>query len=791
MDAGCPWRDQNRIRLPIDSFTPASVAVPPPGVDEVAVSVSPETPTVIEPELPTPSFDLPDLGAAALAAGVGAAAIPLLLNLKDNRSRITLEPREGQQGYAHWHAPEEHKADARAQGGRQFGLRLADVTGIDATVETPASVQFFELDESAKDLSVPIADRDRDYLAEIGYTGEQGQWLAMAQSNTIRFDTAAQPDLAIEPSADALAAPIPPVLEEPELPSVSQSQPPVLEPIIPPRIEQDPPVLNAIEPPLAEPAAPMAMGVDAADFDRPGAESPTVGMEGVAMAGALGMAGLPFLLALRDDRSRITLEPAAGQQGYAHWHAPAEHKAEVRHQGGRQFGLRLYDVTGIDPTIDSPYSVQFFELDEAAEDLSVPIADRDRDYLAEIGYNNENGQWLPMARSNPIRLPLVDAAAFPPTGTMDRATLAMETIASTFIPAEEVQSEVEATKFDVGQTDLSAEALAAVDEFLPDLPDGYGESRIILMPRDPQWAYTYWDVPNDHREALRQQGGTRLALRFYDVTDLDFNHQSPHSLQQYDCEEMARDWYLPVPVSDRDYIAEIGYLTEDGRWLLLARSNPAHFPPVYPSDWFEDQFVSIGWDESLRGRTVLGLVPPGKRQSFDNAIYDRIFGMAQSTEAMRIAGSLFGSMQHMFGSMQQVPESVISSFVTPSGMGMWTVPMASGIGMSGIGMSGIGMAASMPPIRARKFWLVADAELIVYGATEPDATVTIAGRPVPLNPDGTFRFQLSFQDGFLSYPIVAVAADGEQTRSIHLEFERQTPERHTNTKDEAVDEWFS
>jgi len=96
----------------------------------------------------------------------------------------------------------------------------------------------------------------------------------------------------------------------------------------------------------------------------------------------------------------------------------------------------------------------------------------------------------------------------------------------------------------------------------------------------------------------------------------------------------------------------------------------------------------------------------------------------------------------------------------------------------------------MPPLRARKFWLVADAELIVYGATEPDATVTIDGRPIQLNPDGTFRFQLSFQDGVLNFPIVAVAADGEQTRAIHLRFKRETPHRQTNTKDEAIDELF-
>ncbi|MEO1127576.1 MAG: DUF4912 domain-containing protein [Cyanobacteria bacterium J06639_16] len=357
-------------------------------------------------------------------------------------------------------------------------------------------------------------------------------------------------------------------------------------------------------------------------------------------------------------------------------------------------------------------------------------------------------------------------------------------------PTFEGQAEVEAAKFETAGESIPPEVLASVDEGLPDLPDGYGESRIVLLPRDPQWAYVYWDVPSGHKEELRRQGGARLALRFYDVTDVDLNSQSPHSLQQYECEEMAREWYLPIPVSDRDYVAEIGYVCNDGRWLVLARSIPVHIPPVYPSDWIEDQFITIDWAEDMRGKTYAQLVPPSRRLAVnaDNPIYDNIFAMAQSAEAQRIAGSLFGSMQ-------QVPEQAVSSYVFPSGAGLWAVPTASGAGMTmsgaGLTMSGAGFSASAPPVRPRQFWLVADAELIVYGATEPDATVTIGGKPIKLNSDGTFRFQMSFQDGLIDYPIMAVAADGEQNRSIHMKFNRETPSRHTNTKEEAVEEWLS
>ncbi len=465
------------------------------------------------------------------------------------------------------------------------------------------------------------------------------------------------------------------------------------------------------------------------------------------------------------------------------------------------------------------------------------------------------------------------------------------------------QEVVEAAKFDVGQDDRTGGNLAAVDEGLPDLPSGYGESRIVLMPRDPQWAYAYWDIPNDAKEGLRRQGGQQLALRIYDVTDVSLPLQVPHSIQEYPCDELAREWYLPIPVSDRDYVIDIGYRCVDGRWLILARSAPVRIPPIYPSDWIEDYFLTVSWDEDLRGKTFATLTPPAKRSSMGAAIYDQMYGLAETVEAERVDGSLYaskqpvpgsiqhiagsipaGSIQHVAGSAQQVT----SSYVMASGVGMWAVPGAqmsgvgmsgvgmtmsgvgmgertmsgvgmsgvgmgektmsgvgmsgvgmgmtmsgvgmsgvgmgektmSGVGMSGVGMgmtmsgvgmtmsgvgmtmsgvgmtmsgvgmSGVGFSASLPLIRPRKFWLIADAELIVYGATEPDATVTIGGRPIKLNPDGTFRFQMSFQDGLIDYPIMAVAADGEQVRSIHMKFNRDTPERHTNTKAEAVEEWL-
>ena len=346
---------------------------------------------------------------------------------------------------------------------------------------------------------------------------------------------------------------------------------------------------------------------------------------------------------------------------------------------------------------------------------------------------------------------------------------------------------------------LTADQLADVDHDLPDLVSGYGESRIVLMPRDPQWAYTYWDIPDEHRQSVRYLGGEQLALRLYDATDLDLSNSKPHSVQQYACDESARDWYLPIPVSDRDYITEIGYLTGSGEWLILARSNRIGIPPVYPTDWMDDQSITVDWEEPLQGKTFLQIVPPGRAKPQTNdAFHEQIFNLAYGRhEELYQEPSLVGSF---FGSMHQVPSESLSSFVFPAGAGLWAneFPVGltpsgigmSGIGMSGIGMSGIGMGASIPPDRSRKFWLVADAELIVYGATEPDAQLTIGGVPVQLTPEGTFRIQLSFQDGNLDFPIMAIAKDGEQMRQVRMTFDRNTPLRKTNSKEDATDERY-
>jgi uncharacterized protein len=81
--------------------------------------------------------------------------------------------------------------------------------------------------------------------------------------------------------------------------------------------------------------------------------------------------------------------------------------------------------------------------------------------------------------------------------------------------------------------------------------------------------------------------------------------------------------------------------------------------------------------------------------------------------------------------------------------------------------------ASAPLGEQPGFWLNVNAELVIYGATEPGAKVAIGGRPIELRADGSFSYRFSLPDGEYRLPIAAISRTGEQ-RGATLEFFRKT-----------------
>jgi len=290
-----------------------------------------------------------------------------------------------------------------------------------------------------------------------------------------------------------------------------------------------------------------------------------------------------------------------------------------------------------------------------------------------------------------------------------------------------------------------------------------GGSEVTFLPRDPQWAYVFWELGSADQQ--RAAGASQLCLRVSDVTGLQAGASHPHALQEVVVDAHSSEWYLALPLSDRDYRVELGYRLLSGGWLHLAFSSVARMPASGPSDVVADQFVPFSLDVLPQ---VLASMAPA--QGGGGVEHERMYrqAIAASPRRLRLGSEVWQEQ----GEADRLGDQALGS---ASGAGLWA---------SGRSESGRGLA------QPRSFWLVADAELIVYGATEPSASLFIGDQQVPLEADGTFRVQVPFRDGQQVYPIRAVAADGEQERSIRLEFQRSTPEARVNSKQEAVLEWF-
>jgi uncharacterized protein len=311
------------------------------------------------------------------------------------------------------------------------------------------------------------------------------------------------------------------------------------------------------------------------------------------------------------------------------------------------------------------------------------------------------------------------------------------------------------------------EQLRSIEAEMVSAPRPELQTTVVFLPRDPQWAYVFWELSDVDRRQAMADGSTQLVLRVADVTGLGGGAAHQHTLMEVVVNSHATEWYLPVPLSDRDYRVELGYRVASSSWRSLAFSGVARVPALHPSEQVLDQFVPFSLDAMAPVSDENFSVPAATA-----GIHERIYQVATSTS--RTLGMGRGS--EAFHSNDSF--SLNDQGLHASGVGRWA---------SGRSESGAGLLASRP----RSFWLVADAELVVYGATDPAATLRIGEEIVPLAEDGTFSIQVPFRDGQQLYPITAVAADGEQTRHITLNFNRTTPEANVNTAEEAeLAEWF-
>ena len=287
------------------------------------------------------------------------------------------------------------------------------------------------------------------------------------------------------------------------------------------------------------------------------------------------------------------------------------------------------------------------------------------------------------------------------------------------------------------------------------------KTNLVFLPRDPEWAYVFWQISDLDRDKAQSLGANKLCLRLYDVTGSDEGTFNQGTLREIAVDSYSTEWYLPIPVPDRDYKVELGY-RYGFKWMSLAFSSSSHVPNSQPSEQILDKFVPFNLDSPTETNSAIS----NFEESEVNGLHERLYQAATTySRRTRVGSEEF---------MENPQQTDLNPYQNDSGAGVW----ASGNNESGIG------------INNRSFWLVADAELIVYGATDPSASLTIGGENVPLASDGTFRLQVPFRDGSQNYDIKATDSTGKQERSITMRFERTTPKDNTNQKHNAETEWF-
>ena len=141
------------------------------------------------------------------------------------------------------------------------------------------------------------------------------------------------------------------------------------------------------------------------------------------------------------------------------------------------------------------------------------------------------------------------------------------------------------------------------------LPYSYNETKLVLMVRDPYWAYSYWDFSGQTwhwaQRKLHEDSSLKPMMRIH---DLDGGH---------DCDLIvsleAKSWYLHLGIPDHRFFAELGLGDGNSHFYLIARSNEVRTPRDSPSDKTDPEWSGLDFDEIYRlsGGGRIGLSSPG------------------------------------------------------------------------------------------------------------------------------------------------------------------------------------
>jgi uncharacterized protein len=332
-----------------------------------------------------------------------------------------------------------------------------------------------------------------------------------------------------------------------------------------------------------------------------------------------------------------------------------------------------------------------------------------------------------------------------------------------------------------------------------ELPESYGTKKLFLTARDPHWLYAHWDLTREQQlEFNGESTDGHLILRVFSEKILG------HPLYEIHVHPESRHWFAHVERSGASYVAELGYYSALGRWMRVAVSTATVTPPDAASKEDAAEFATIPFE-----------IPFAKLMQIIEAVVQENIPLAQAIEELRRHGHPDLPKLNPFSPVTPAPAPANRNFPAanvPGPVRVWTpeqekalakiinIDQTRRIWMGSLeitelirrrlaadvtspttawGVSSFGLASPTSPFggetdKAKGFWFNVNAELIIYGATEPGAKVTLGGHEIKLRSDGTFSYRFALPDGKYDLPAVAVSPSGDDARAADLKFIRET-----------------
>lgn len=247
--------------------------------------------------------------------------------------------------------------------------------------------------------------------------------------------------------------------------------------------------------------------------------------------------------------------------------------------------------------------------------------------------------------------------------------------------------------------------------------------RVVLIVRDPYWIQAYWEITR----ATVERASVALAdnwhhvkpvIRVFEIAENNQTHAIEQVVRDIPVHGGVRNWFIDVADPPKTYRIGIGYLLPGDQFYLIAKSNKVTTPIPNASESVDHNWTDI----AMNHQKFYALSGGYGRESGNDDLRD------------------------VFEEKLRRPMSK---------------PMFAQISSSTLG-------------GARGFDFAVDAEMIIYGTADPDASVTLAGEPVKLHTDGTFEVRMPLPDRRQVLPVVACSRDGTEQRTTVVAIERNT-----------------